>query len=165
MLKSAIALLTLMLCSSTLADPLVFSCERPVWKNANRCTVNDTYESYVFYVDSEEFASDQQANKKSFRYEKPENFYTTFKACGSGKTFTYNGKFTAYEGTVTFWAPSEQKKIEINLDDMTATLRPAKYGNKINYKKVEGVPAEEYAHLEDGAGNVVSIRPPLTAFW
>lgn len=165
MLKSAIALLTLILCSSVLADPLVFSCERPAWKNTKSCAVNDTYESFVFYVDSEEFASDQLANKKSFRYEKPENFYTIFKACGSGKSYTYNGKFAAYEGTVTFWTPSEQKKIEINLDDMTATLRPAKYGNTLNCEKVEGVTVDEYVLLEDDAGNAVSIRPPITAFW
>jgi len=165
MLKSAIALLTLFLCSTALADPLVFSCERPAWKNTKSCTVNDTYESFVFYVDSEAFSSDQLANKKSFRYEKPENFYTIFKACGSGKTYTYNGKFVAHDRTVTFWAPSEQKRIEINLDDMTATLRPAKYGNTLNCEKVEGVTVDEYVLLEDDAGNAVSISASRTAIW
>lgn len=155
--KSTIAVLTLMLCSTALADPLVFSCERLAWKNTNDCAANDTHEAYVFYVDSEEFTSDQQAKKHSFRYEKPKNFYTLFHACGSGKTYTYNGKFTTNNETATFWVKADRNKIIINLDDMTATLIPAKYGKTLKCEKVEGLTADEYTLLKEDARNADGI--------
>lgn len=153
MLKPTIAILTLLLCSTALADPLVISCERLAWKNTNDCAVNDTYEKYVFYVDSETFTSDQQANKHSFRYENPRNFYTLFYACGSGKTYTFNGQFTSNDETASFWVKADKSLIRINLDDMTAIFKPAKDGNTLQCEKVEGITVEEYVLLKEDARN------------
>lgn len=154
--KSTITLLMLMLCSTALADPLGFSCERLAWKNTRDCAVNDTYEVYVYYVDSEEFTSDQQANKKSYRYEKPKSIFTVFKGCGSGKTSTYNGRFTANDEMATFSTQYRSARIRISLDDMTATLIPTKHGNTLKCEKLEGVTAGEYALLKEDARNAVS---------
>jgi len=157
MSKLTIVLLTLMLCSTTLAEPQAYSCERKAWKSTKDCKVNDMFEAYVFYVDSEEFTADQQANKHSFRYEKPKNFYTLFHACGSGKTYTYFGEFTTSDETATFWVKADRARIIINLDDMTATLKPARYGKTLKCEKVEGLTADEYTLMKKDARNFYGI--------
>lgn len=165
MSKLTISLLMLMLSSTAFADPQAYSCERKAWKSTKDCDVNNMFEAYVFYVDSEEFTSDQQANKRSFRYEKPKNFYTLFHACGSGKTYTYFGKFTTNDETATFWVKADTARIIINLNDMTATLKPAKYGDTLKCEKVQGLTADEYTLLKEDARNFDGITTAPAYFY
>lgn len=55
MTKLHVLFLTLIFCSSAFAEQIVLICERPAWEGEEGCGPNNTYETYRFFVDTDDF--------------------------------------------------------------------------------------------------------------
>jgi hypothetical protein len=116
--KILTAILVLAFCSTALADPVKYVCERPAWDGVNGCGPNNTYETYSMSMNTDDF------DNKSPRYT-----LRTAKGCNADKGRRYKYNYKANGEKITFaFNPNpgstylRQRTIKLDLDSMTAIL-------------------------------------------
>ena len=116
--KVPTAILVLALCSTALADPVKYVCERPAWDGVNGCGPNNTYETYSMLLNTDDF--DNRSPRYTLR---------SAKGCNAdkGRRFKYN--YYANGERITFaFNPNpgspylRQSTIKLDLDSMKAVL-------------------------------------------
>ena len=106
------------------AETIVYVCERPAWEGVEGCGPNNTYLTYGFWVDTENF--DTAADKEKFLYREPKYVYTQFQGCEVEKVYEKQGQFTTTDVGFTFWlgrAVTNSQKVELDTVNMTAKLK------------------------------------------
>ena len=154
MLKTAIALLAVVARASVCAEPIVYICERPAWGDHEGCGPKNTYHTYGFWVDTENF--DTAADKATFLYREPKYIYTQFQGCEPEKVYENKGQFTATDTGFTFWlgkAVTNTQKVELDTITMTAQLK----GHRIKHN-----PDLTCEEVKGDAINLLPARPVMS---
>lgn len=90
-----------MVSATAFAEPIMFICERPAWEGVTGCGPNNTYYTYGFFADTDNF--DHLENKESFRYQRPEYVIAKRKGCSLVGARGAKATFTVKEKVITFW--------------------------------------------------------------
>jgi hypothetical protein len=107
-------LITLIACSPALAAPQLYVCERPAWDGKEGCGPNNTYATYTFLVETNDFDK-----------EKPEYVFQGGKGCDVSKKVKYRYHYVVSEDSMTFKfaelpkAPRDKLWTTIKLDRNT----------------------------------------------
>ena len=117
-------LIALIACSPALAAPQLFVCERPAWDGKEGCGPNNTYATYTFLVETNDFDD-----------EKPEYVFQGGKGCDASKKVKYEYRYAVSEDTITFKfaelpkAPRDKlwTTVEINRETMKGVLNNAEH--------------------------------------
>jgi len=124
MLKTLTAILTLTLCSTALAEPILYVCERPAWDGQEGCGLNNTYATYSMLLDTKDF---------DHKYA----YYTlrSSKGCDANKGRRQKYRYLANDETISFALDLKSRSsigagrmstIELDLDSMKAVMSKVK---------------------------------------
>lgn len=91
MLRIPTVILTLAFCSTALADPVLYVCERPAWDGHEGCGPNNTYATYKLLFDDRDF------NKKYSEYT-----FRGAKGCNADKGRRSTYSFKANDESIMF---------------------------------------------------------------
>ena len=116
--KVLTAIFVFAFCSTALADPVKYVCERPAWDGVQGCGPNNTYETYSMLLDTNDF--DYQSSRYTLR---------SAKGCNADKGRRYKYQYKANGTKITFaFNPNpgssylRQSTIKLDLDSMKAVL-------------------------------------------
>ncbi|MEE4294855.1 MAG: hypothetical protein V2I79_12915 [Xanthomonadales bacterium] len=128
MLRSIIVLITLLFSASTLAESVLYVCERPAWDGKTGCGPNNTYSTHTFLVDTDDFDD-----------EKPIYVYQGGKGCDVSKKSRFRHHYAVTPENFVFKyaraprAPRDKLWATFTLDreSMTATLSKTKHASEL----------------------------------
>ncbi|MEE4218460.1 MAG: hypothetical protein V2I48_12675 [Xanthomonadales bacterium] len=156
--------------TTVVAEPVIYVCERPAWDSVKGCGPNNTYYTYAFYTDTEVVRNDIQADKKSFRYQKPEYVFAMRKGCDLNNARPKVEKFEATDNEIRFGfaqmysqSVSAYETAKLDLETMTARLQKVKHNPELNCTAFIGekmIASQD--NLADFWNALSSLPPPRT---
>jgi hypothetical protein len=132
-------LVTILFCSASLADPVLFTCKRPAWASKEGCDEANTYETYAFYAYAESILEDQAANKDASGYLRPKHVFTKIEGCDLETGYLSYGRFEAAGEIITLWLGDIRrgdgvfaKKVVLDLETLKAELSDTDQGTELS---------------------------------
>ena len=86
-----VILMTLAFCSTAMADPVTYICERPAWEGKKGCGANNTYYTYRLQLDT-----------KDFEHKSPEYIFQMKKGCDASKGVKQRYHYAVNDDTIAF---------------------------------------------------------------
>jgi hypothetical protein len=123
MLRIPTVILTLAFCSTALADPVLYVCERPVWDGHEGCGQNNTYATYSILYDTRDI--NKKYSKYTFRGSKGSD-------AKKGRRYTYRYKANgekmifAFSANPTSTNTAQMSTITVDLDSMKGVMSGVK---------------------------------------
>lgn len=153
MTKFYIALLALVTSATVFAEPIIYICERPAWEGKEGCGPNNTYYTYGFFVDTDNF--DHNTDKDSFRYRRPEYVFAGRKGCDLNGARGLEGQFTVTDDGINFWFPLNSTGrgpfalVKLNTISMEATMKGVRHSTDLACEEVKGEAIKAHPRLGD----------------
>ena len=125
MAKFFVFVLTSLICSTSFAEPVVYICERPAWEGVKGCGPNNTYYTYTFQVETDDFNGNAKDRVYAFDMKK---------GCEppTGKIGkAYNYTFQDEDNSIKFWTQLQPNfpatsfsfsRVHLDLEFMTAVM-------------------------------------------
>jgi len=98
--RISVLLMTLAFCSTAMADPVTYICERPAWDGKKGCGPNDTYYTYRLQLDT-----------KDFEHENPEYTFQRKKGCDASKGVKHRYHYSVDDETIAFKFRKEPRSV------------------------------------------------------
>lgn len=162
MFKIAAIFLTCTMASTVFAEPIIYICERPAWEGVEGCGLNNTYHTYGFFVDTDDF--DHNADKDSFRYKRPKYVFAKRKGCDLEGAQGDTGTFTVVEEGIIFWfelnsmVGGPRSRVDLDTISMTATMKNVKHSPNLTCEEIKGESIKAYTGIKGWSGGPV-IQP------
>ena len=157
MTRSITLLIAILVCSSSLAEPVLFTCKRPAWGGKKGCDEANTYETYAFYLEEEAILANRSVDKEAFGYLRPRHVYLKVKGCDLEEGRPSLGRFEVVDRTLTLWLGDVRigdgifaKKIELDLDTLSAEKRKVESSPELTCIEQYGDEIPEFKNLHPG---------------
>ncbi|MEE4294027.1 MAG: hypothetical protein V2I79_08640 [Xanthomonadales bacterium] len=139
MARFAIPLVMVLTCTTALAGPVLFTCERPAWGDKQGCGESNAYETYTFYTYAEAILEDQAADKAARRYLRPVQVFMKVKSCDGTEGRPAVGRFEVDGELMTLWLGDVRigdgliaDKLVLDMGSLTAELSDAEHGKALS---------------------------------
>jgi len=122
MKKLIIAILSLVLSTAVLADPVLYICERPTWGDDEGCGPNKTRYTYAFVIDSEDFSTEKTGNDSN-EHTRPYTWAET-RGCDLSQSPGKGGQYLVTNKGFLFGMGryGYGREVELHTDSMQAKL-------------------------------------------
>lgn len=136
MMKSNTFFLILIFCSTAFAEPVLYICERPAWEGKDGCGANNTYYTYNFFVETDDFS------KKNPLYDLQKR-----KGCDASKAAMWSNSYRVNEETITFWFKQQPggshynqltQTIKLDRKTLKAVISKVKHSSELTCRQEKG---------------------------